>query len=257
MSFGLCRERKLEPLTSSLELCVRLCVCRVIHKPVDGTHTHTGSHKMFPSKAVKMVPDKKRGEVRHAKMTWNEKGNGAAWLFCAWFRCNLSRSSLTFKRWFSDFTSRVPADGAEQKQEKVSQSGRKGFKRRGLWSVQCWEERESLKLNGSFDSSIDTEVMDFVPWLVLKAVLWRHSGLSPSHYSTDHFKQWKNTSGCLQVLDVHGSSEGFSRDGLDEVLTQISVKDNRRKWSHISRKKKKHILTVSHKRECISVLSNQ
>lgn len=64
--------------------------------------------------------------------------------------------------------------------------------------------------------------------------------------------------GRLQVFDVHGSSEGFPRDGLDEVLTQVSVKDSRRKRSHIGgEKKKKRILTVSHKRDGISVLSNQ
>lgn len=32
----------------------------------------------------------------------------------------------------------------------------------------------------------------------------------------------------LQVFDVYGSSEGFPRDGLDEVLTQVSVKDNKK-----------------------------
>lgn len=82
MCFGLWPGCKSKPLTSSLELCVRVCLRRVIHNPANG-NTHAGSHTMFPSRAVKIVPDKKRRKGKYAKMTWNEMGNGAALLFCA------------------------------------------------------------------------------------------------------------------------------------------------------------------------------
>lgn len=63
---------------------LRACVCaQGDSQPSDWEHTHTSSHTMFPSRAVKIVPDKKRRKVKHAKMTWNEMGNGAALLFCA------------------------------------------------------------------------------------------------------------------------------------------------------------------------------
>lgn len=122
-------------------------------------------------------------------MKW---GNEAALLFCArlgWFHCNLSRSSFTFKRWFTDFTSSggVERSRTEAKERNVSQSGRKGFKRRSLCSVSGLK-REDLKRNGgpSFRRAAHRFLMSTAPRKAFLGMDWMKFSLK---------SLWKTTEG--------------------------------------------------------------